>query len=206
MFVFLSDIFKEMVKWCLIVTTPIEIMMLAVVTGTNGLQVIPTRFVLPTDYVRMICVEGCKDGSGRVFLGGDDGNLYEMVYSGPDIKPDGSARLSYTQSLGVGAKRIYSLMSGSVEESQSDYCRCYKVNHTSSVWESVLPSMMSSKARQSRGLISVVSDGERRALYTLSVSGEINVYDIAKDLRSVASIKSVDVCRSYVSNIKQGRM
>ncbi len=35
-------------------------------------------FTLPTDNVSMLCVEGTSDG--RIFLGGKNGCVYEMVY------------------------------------------------------------------------------------------------------------------------------
>ena len=43
-------------------------------------RLVPTSFTLPTDDVRMLCVSGTE--SGRIFLGGEDGCLYEMTYEG----------------------------------------------------------------------------------------------------------------------------
>lgn len=93
-----KGVFRPSVKWCLVVTTPEEVMLCAL-ANANGLQdngnddsplapstgsfrLVPTRFSLPTDNVRMLCV--CGTPAGRIFLGGEDGCLYEMTYENPD--------------------------------------------------------------------------------------------------------------------------
>ncbi|KAL7539306.1 hypothetical protein ACHAXR_009165, partial [Thalassiosira sp. AJA248-18] len=98
-------VFTSNVQWCLVVTTPEEAILCALANerccndgdsaagggeGGNGngfrhgndsiLRLIPTRFVLPTDGVPLVSICGSKDG--RIFLGGCDGNLYEMSYEG----------------------------------------------------------------------------------------------------------------------------
>jgi nuclear pore complex protein Nup155 len=47
-------------------------------SSTSTLQLIPTSFTLSTDTVRINSIAGSDDG--RIFLGGDDGCLYEMTY------------------------------------------------------------------------------------------------------------------------------
>lgn len=44
----------------------------------QGLSVIRTKFVIPSDWVSFLSVTSTK--SGRIFLGGQDGNLYELDY------------------------------------------------------------------------------------------------------------------------------
>jgi nuclear pore complex protein Nup155 len=83
------------VEWCLIITTPDEVILCALnrTTSTDGstynqglahgdgsLQLVTTSFTLPTDQVRMLSVTGTEQG--RIFLGGEDGCLYEMTYDG----------------------------------------------------------------------------------------------------------------------------
>jgi nuclear pore complex protein Nup155 len=74
-----------MVEWCLVVTTVEEAILCALArTSTDPsskrLKLIPTRFCIPTDWVAFLSVCSTKDG--RIFLGGQDGNLYEMDYDG----------------------------------------------------------------------------------------------------------------------------
>ena len=42
------------------------------------LKLIPTRYIISTDSVPMLCICGIDDG--RIFMGGYDGCLYEMSY------------------------------------------------------------------------------------------------------------------------------
>ena len=93
-------------EWCLVVATPVEVILCALNRGATihpsngggnngsspgGLKVsaedsyylVPTFFTLPTDQVRILSIVGTE--SGRIFLGGHDGRLYEMTYQGfPD--------------------------------------------------------------------------------------------------------------------------
>ncbi|KAL3774656.1 hypothetical protein HJC23_002465, partial [Cyclotella cryptica] len=84
-------VFKESVEWCIIVSTPAEVILCALDrqypshddemdTNTSMLRLVPTRFILPTDNVPMISIRGTKNG--RIFMGGYDGCLYEMCYEG----------------------------------------------------------------------------------------------------------------------------
>ena len=103
------------VEWCVVVTTPEEVILCAlakedlnlnlndlnldeeddgmVMNGGRGkggrtrygrssslLRLIPTRYVLPTDSIPIMSIAGTS--GGRIFLGGYDGNLYEMMYEG----------------------------------------------------------------------------------------------------------------------------
>ena len=89
-----TGVFSEAVEWCLVVTTVVEIYLCALVNtqpqgpaaaATTGVsapnfRLVPTSFTLPTDGVRIHSVTGTE--SGRIFLGGEDGKLYEMTYEG----------------------------------------------------------------------------------------------------------------------------
>ena len=93
-----TGVFTGAVEWVLVVTTPEEVQLCALAfestaaveglgtpdrnSGTRSLRLIPTRFSIPTDSVSMLSVCGTDDG--RIFLGGVDGNLYEMAgYDNP---------------------------------------------------------------------------------------------------------------------------
>ena len=94
-----------MVEWCLVVTTKEEAMICALArasataSGTteisngnrsNGTSssssssssspwtVVLTKFIIPSDWISFLSVASTK--SGRVFLGGQDGNVYELDY------------------------------------------------------------------------------------------------------------------------------
>jgi nuclear pore complex protein Nup155 len=89
-----KGVFKDDVKWGIVVTTPEEIFFCALVQcnasnpDSSGVawRLVPTSFTLPTDGVRILSIAGTE--SGRIFLGGDDGCVYEMSYEGriPDKK------------------------------------------------------------------------------------------------------------------------
>lgn len=80
----LAGVFKETVKWCLIVTTKEEAMICAMARNDPPAAQGPsweigrTSFVVPSDWVSFLCVASTK--GGRVFLGGQDGSLYELDY------------------------------------------------------------------------------------------------------------------------------
>jgi nuclear pore complex protein Nup155 len=96
-----KGVFKSNVQWCLIVTTLDEILLCALARTTEtdasgaasfdhgpdrALQLVPTSFTMPTDMVRMLSVVGTP--TGRIFLGGEDGCVYEVTYEiGPLSDP-----------------------------------------------------------------------------------------------------------------------
>jgi nuclear pore complex protein Nup155 len=102
----LIGVFKPSVKWCLVVTTPDEVILCALNHDTKEkeglaqedgvLQLVPTSFTLPTDNVRMLSVTGTQQG--RIFLGGEDGCLYEMAY---DLAGGGAAANASSKAVSV---------------------------------------------------------------------------------------------------------
>jgi len=48
---------------------------------TGAFRLVPTKYTVPTDGVRMVSVCGTSDG--RIFLGGEDGCLYGITYDSP---------------------------------------------------------------------------------------------------------------------------
>ena len=158
----------------------------------------------------MISITGSRDG--RIFLGGQDGHLYEMVYGYDDddgTSHDGMVPSSSMQSSKT-AKRLFSLVSGG--GSSGIGFHCYKVNHTGSLWTSLIPttvrssSLVTSVVDNKQAIIDTVVDHDRRSLYTLNMAGEIKVYDLIGGFRCVGTVKTVEACRSYVTSVKQGRM
>jgi len=101
LFIIHTGVFKDIVEWCLVVTTPEEAIICALARepndyNSNGnghmnsnmnsnsnsddshLVLIPTRYEIPTDSVPLLSICGTDDG--RIFMGGYDGCLYEMSY------------------------------------------------------------------------------------------------------------------------------
>lgn len=97
-----SGVFVDPIQHVLVLATPVEIVLLGVafqasrvppptagraaeVAGTGAgpvasdeLQLLPTQLSVPSDNVSMLCIAGTA--SGRIFLGGSDGYIYEVQY------------------------------------------------------------------------------------------------------------------------------
>jgi nuclear pore complex protein Nup155 len=93
------NIFKDYVKYLLILATPVEVFLVAVTFNNNQTEInlLPTGYSAPTDSTNMLKITGTSDG--RIFMCGQDGNLHELTYE-PD---DGWLRrkcrkLNHTQS------------------------------------------------------------------------------------------------------------
>nr|CAA76635.1 Nup154 [Drosophila melanogaster] len=75
-------VFVQDVKYLLVLTTPIEVIVLGVTFGEssyNEMQLMNRPvFVIGTDNVSISVIKGTDDG--RIFLGGRDGCLYEIYY------------------------------------------------------------------------------------------------------------------------------
>jgi len=150
-------VFKDIVEWCLVVTTPEEAVICALARETvhggaasdSHLVLIPTRYEIPTDSVPLLSI--CGMDNGRIFMGGYDGSLYEMCYEAnfaanqrsrfyddEDFANDYGDRHGFyaapslTSTIAATGKRALStLVFG--PSSQSERSRkCRKVNHSSS--------------------------------------------------------------------------
>lgn len=86
-----QGVFRDVVEWCLVVTTKEEAMICALAkasattndsnshrTSSSPWTVVLTKFIIPSDWISFLCITSTK--SGRVFLGGQDGNVYELEY------------------------------------------------------------------------------------------------------------------------------
>lgn len=71
-------IFKDYVQFLLILATPVEVQIVAVVFDQGELSLLPTNYSISTDGVNMLNI--CGSSNGRIFLCGGDGHLYEMLY------------------------------------------------------------------------------------------------------------------------------
>lgn len=206
-----KGVFTQVVEWCLVVTTKEEAMLCALARKPHqGLTAVPTKFVIPSDWVSYLSVTSTD--SGRVFLGGQDGNLYELDYdllvdsqtkngtandaqSQLDTFYDGKtgicpAQLTdnsmQPQSLLTQGKRALDIV---FNPSRQPPRKCRKLNHSQSAFSSLLPDIVTKMASAVFGdstttgggpIIQMVVDEERQVLYTLSTRGWICVLDIAE--------------------------
>lgn len=149
-FPLLQGVFKDIVEWCLVVTTPEEAIICALAReytndqSDSHLVLIPTRYEIPTDSVPLLSICGTPDG--RIFMGGYDGCLYEMSYEA-NMMQNGvmSSRFfsgeyedydlsqpSLTSSIASAGKRaLSSLVFGPSTPSEQRARKCRKVNHSS---------------------------------------------------------------------------
>ena len=200
-----------MVEWCLVLTTKEEAMLCALARkNEQGLCVIRTKFVIPSDWVSFLSITSTK--TGRIFLGGQDGNLYELdydllvqahyasrdksaqqqldkFYDGPPgycppvLQEDST---TFSSSLFQEGKRVLgSFLSSSNEPSR----KCRKLNHSQSAFSTFLPDLVYRVTKAIFGdytitgggpIIQMVVDHERQVLYTLSTRGWICALDIAQ--------------------------
>ena len=81
-----SKVFQPAVEHVLVLCTTTEIMFVGLCHTGDQFEEIElqtlSQYKVPTDNVKMISV--ASSGDGRVFFGGEDGNLYEVVYTAKD--------------------------------------------------------------------------------------------------------------------------
>ena len=174
------DVFVEDVQHVLILATPVEIILLAVVFEENReISLIPSLFyflffffmnfdiyyliiahlAIPSDKISMLKVVGTY--YGRIFLCGKDGNLYELGY-----------------------------------QSNNGWFRknCWKTCHTQSMVSSYVPSFL--KLVGDDPLIDAIVDHQRNLLYTLSAHSCIQVFDLGSDGQGFTLVGAITNIRS----------
>jgi len=79
----IPDIFQPQIKYLLVVTTSIEVIILGICFtdgDMNELTIIPDPlFTVSTEGILFESIKGTTDG--RIFLAGRDGCLHEVIYS-----------------------------------------------------------------------------------------------------------------------------
>ncbi|KAG5180255.1 Nup133 N terminal like-domain-containing protein [Tribonema minus] len=124
-----QGVFKPLVKYLLVVATPVEVVLVAVTDGGDGrLDVRPTQFSASSDGVNMNAIRGHP--CGRIFMAGKDGNLYELIYEAGGA----TGWLSY---VGLGGS------SGSR--------KCRKINRSTTPSSAVWNSFKQGRSRAARG-------------------------------------------------------
>lgn len=137
-------VFQRQIHSLLCLATCTEIVILGATLQGEELLLLPEPvFTLSADGAPATCVVG--SASGRIFLGGRDGCLYEIVYS-------------------AGSSWFGS--------------RCRKVNHSSSTLAYLLPAFLSLPFGEEDPIVQVVVDDGRKALYTRSERGTLQLFDL----------------------------
>ncbi|XP_023943990.2 nuclear pore complex protein Nup154 [Bicyclus anynana] len=158
-----SGVFQSFVKYLLVLTTTIDIVVLGVTFSSNKqdgsaefeeIHLVPEPvFVLPTDGVSLLCVKSTS--KGRIFMGGKDGCLYEITYQAQ---------------LGWFGKH------------------CKKINHSTSTLSFLVPSFLNAALYDEDSIVKIEVDNTRHILYTLSGKGCIEVFDLGSDGESLTKV------------------
>lgn len=179
------NVFIGDVKYLLVLTTPMEVIVLGVTFGDTTKTISsPTRsfasstyeemqlmnkpiFVINTDNVAISCVEGTDDG--RIFLGGRDGSLYEIQYQA---------------------------------ESNWFGKRCKKVNHSQGLISLVVPGFLKVFS-ESDAVAKIQIDNQRSLLYILSEKGAIEAWDLSDySARRITRMSQSDIANAASNAIK----
>uniref|UniRef100_A0A1A9WLY6 Uncharacterized protein n=1 Tax=Glossina brevipalpis TaxID=37001 RepID=A0A1A9WLY6_9MUSC len=183
-----AGVFIDDVKFLMVLTTPIEIVILGVTFGdatktiSSPSRNIPSRttfqemqlmnkpiFVLGTDNAAINVVQGSNNG--RIFLGGRDGNLYEIAYQ--------------AESTWFGK-------------------RCKKINHSQSIISYMVPSFLKVFS-ENDPIMRLAIDNSRQLLYVLTEKGSIEAWDMGRDcntMRRIAKITQNDIVQSASNIVK----
>ncbi len=160
-------LFRDVVKYLLVVSTPVEIALLACTyegkDGGGRMKLRPTAFSARSDGISMLKSAGHPNG--RVFCAGQDGCLYELSY---DMDPG----LLYTY-LGIGE-------GGGAEGPDTKRRKCEKIDQTSAFGSSLVPAFIKGVVQGGRrvSLVDVVVDPFRGFVATLDNLGSMDLYDL----------------------------
>ncbi|KAJ0400659.1 hypothetical protein ATCC90586_010590 [Pythium insidiosum] len=179
-------VFTDKVQHLLAVATTVEVVLVAVLyednkTLASGLRLQRTKLSVSTDntVVRRIVATA---STGRIFFGGSDGGVYEIIY-GPT--PAGAASASSaSSSLGLDTSIfIPSFLQRSA---------CRKVTHTSHL-ANYLPSFLSALTSSAGKILEFALDEDRQILYALHDQGDIDVFDLGAQGRETQLVCTVNL-------------
>lgn len=174
-------VFVNDIKYLLVLTTPIEIIILGVTFGSSTttiqlqdqyeeMQLMSKPiFVLNTENVAFTTITGTLDS--RLFLGGRDGCLYEIAYN------------AETNWFGK---------------------RCKKINHSQSVMSYIVPGFLKIFSTED-SITRIAVDDSRHLLYILTEKGSIEAWYIgnsANTVRRIANISQNDIVQRASNVLK----
>ncbi|KAI9922688.1 hypothetical protein PsorP6_000469 [Peronosclerospora sorghi] len=165
-------VFTTKVRHVLVVATTVEVVLLAVVADDNqperadgaGLasyKLQRTQLSVSTDkcVVRRIVTTR----NGRIFFGGSDGALYEILYA-----PEQKAAADRSSLLGAALTNVPGV-------GTSDGCR--KIVHTST-YAQYLPKFLAGLASAPGKVVDMCVDHSRHILYVLHEDAQVSVFDL----------------------------
>lgn len=176
-----AGVFVADVKYLLVLTTPVEIVILGVTFGDRTISLTSSSpydemqlmnkpiFILSTDNVSITTVVGTDDS--RIFMGGRDGNLYEISYQN---EPSWFGK------------------------------RCKKVNLSQSVVSYIVPGFLKIFSEED-SIAKIVVDSTRHLLYALTEKGAIEAWFIGTELnatRRIARISQNDIIHQASNVLK----
>lgn len=160
-------VFVNTVRHLLAVATSVEVTLLGVEFSPTGeINLVPTHISVATDSILMLKIVSTPDG--RIFMAGADGSLHEFVYE------------TYPRT------GLFDILTGRPVK------RARKIVHSKSSLVDYFPSYIRTVFSKRDELVDLVTDSPRGALYTLSQSGSLTVYDIL-DSSSTSHVCTVDV-------------
>lgn len=150
-----QGVFVDSVRYLIAVATPLEVTLLGVTFSSTGqLSLVPTHMTIPTDNVLMLKILSAPDG--RIFMAGADGDLHEFLYADQH------------------RSAVFDFISPRPRK------RARKVSHSSSgIAAYLLPAAVKSWISSQNELVDLAVHGN--ALFTLSQSGVLTVYDISDE-------------------------
>lgn len=158
-----KNVFAKEVKFVLVVATKHEVILYGLLFdgGVNGeLEAKRSRYSISCDNKKFLKIVGIKDG--RIFLCGDDGNVYEFEYE------------------------VYQPWFGSEPQR-----KCRKVNKTLSIWQTMahlaIPTTVMSSTKSEMIIDMVVREtpGGDTWFYTLSKKSSIRAYRSARGVEDI---------------------
>lgn len=183
--VFIAD-----VKHLLILTTAVEIVVLGVTFGTATALSSPGRvlademqllnkpiFVINTDNVSINAIQGTKDG--RIFLGGRDGNLYEINYQ--------------AESSWFGKRCRKTNHSQGLSSYVPGFLKIFSVSKPQSNSLVLLISFLISQ--EIDPIMKLVVDDSRGLLYALTEKGTVEAWELTENdnIRRIARLTTNDI-------------
>lgn len=152
-------IFTDAVKYVLVVATSVEVVLLAVTwrdsgNGMDDLRLQSTQYAISTDNSTIFKI-ACSS-KGRIFLAGNDRNLYEMVYE--------NDKDSWKTYLGLETP-----------------FKCRKVSHSGWSLVNLFDPVLRALGGAEDGLVDLTIDDTRNILYGVSASGKLSVFSLGTD-------------------------
>lgn len=177
--------FQSSVKYILVVATTTEISLLMLTWDKGHIQLIPTQYKTASDDLVIKKIVGSQ--SGRIFMGGFDGIMYELYYE--------NVENSWPSLFRVGA--------------QPPRFKCQKISHKSwlkwgfiGLGELLIPPIL----KADDGLRDICIDDVRNVLYTMTTRGNLTIYDLGLDGLStsiVVECNFYDKIREKYNNVSR---